>query len=589
MKKVYLMAVAALFGSASMAQVSVTFQVDMNGTTVSANGVHVAGNWQDEAGFSAEWQPGESMLTDGDADGIYELTVDVPPGEYEFKFVNGNNWDPDGTNLGNEGVPNISRKGGGNNNRVFVVSQWHADNGGLVLPANTYDGSAPAGQVALRFEVDMDDAVIDEDGIHVAGDFSNPQFNPAVSKMWSYAEGQYAFVANVDENSTATYIYTNGDTYAGVEWEGENPPAECTDGSSRTADVTADDVNTGLVCFEQCGACSQPTMVTFRVNTSLLSEVSTYGMHVAGNWQAAAGLASDWTPGNSAMTDLGGGIWEYVAMVPPGSYQYKFVNGNAFGPDDPLNFGDESIPGECNVGGNRGFDPVEGEALVLENCYNQCTEQCISDPDPAAITFLVDMSEEPSVSETGVYLIGSFTNFQSGALEMTDDDADNIYEVTTIIEGPADIAFKFTNGDPFPGGVIDATVEETHDFATDGCGIANGIGGFNRTHTRSGEAEDLGFVYNSCMSILSTTDLELGRVAVYPNPSEGASFLEVENPNNHTLRMNIVDITGKVVTDNMLINTTRYEINTTNLNSGLYFLNIVNERSERAVYKLMVQ
>jgi hypothetical protein len=53
--------------------------------------------------------------------------------------------------------------------------------------------------------------------------------------------------------------------------------------------------------------------------------------------------------------------------------------------------------------------------------------------------------------------------------------------------------------------------------------------------------------------------------------------------------MNIVDITGKTVRENAVLNTTRYEINTTDLNPGLYFLNIVNERSETAVYKLMVQ
>jgi hypothetical protein len=97
------------------------------------------------------------------------------------------------------------------------------------------------------------------------------------------------------------------------------------------------------------------------------------------------------------------------------------------------------------------------------------------------------------------------------------------------------------------------------------------------------------FYYNTCQAILSTSDLELGRVAIYPNPSDGISFIEVENPNNHTLRMNIVDITGKTVSENMVINTNRYEINTTNLNSGLYFLNMVNERSESAVYKLMVK
>jgi hypothetical protein len=171
---------------------------------------------------------------------------------------------------------------------------------------------------------------------------------------------------------------------------------------------------------------------------------------------------------------------------------------------------------------------------------------------------------------------------------MTDDDSDGIYEATVTVSGPADIQFKFTNGDPYPGGVVDDTVEENGDFEAGGCGTGNGIGGFNRTHTRSGEPEELGFIYNSCTP-LSVEEIELGRVAIYPNPSEGVSFIEIENPNNHTLRMNVVDITGKVVTENMVVNTTRYEINTTNLNAGLYFLNIVNERNERGVYKLMVK
>jgi hypothetical protein len=321
-----------------------------------------------------------------------------------------------------------------------------------------------------------------------------------------------------------------------------------------------------------------------------LEEVSVNGVHVAGNWQAAAGFASDWTPGNSPMNDLGDGIWELAVTLPPGSYQYKFVNGNDWGTGGEGNLGDESVPGECNEGGNRFFTAVAEEPLVLTNCFAQCSEECVENPNPANITFQVDMNAQ-TVSENGVFVMGSYSvpQWQAGATPMADDDGDGIYEATILIDGPADFQFKFTNGDPFPGGVADPAVEETHDFATDGCGVDNGIGGFNRTHTRSGVDETLGFVYNSCESILSTQDLELGRVAIFPNPSEGVSFLEVENPNGHVLRMNIVDITGKVIKANEVLNSTRYEINTSDLNSGLYFLDIVNESNERAVFKLMVK
>jgi len=579
MKKVYLMALAALFGSASMAQVSVTFQVDMNGETVSPNGVHVAGDWQDglpgEDTNAGDWTADANMMSDVDADGIYELTVILPAGEYQFKFINDNAWGADET------VPAINQTGI-SQNRFFVISDWHASNGGLTLPAVEFGGTAAAGQAAVRFTVDMDDAMIDEDGVHVAGNFSSPQFEPAVSKMFSSGDGQYVFVASVDENSTVTYKYTNGDTYAGVEWDGENPPAECTDGLDRTVDVTTEDVNTGLVCFEQCGPCTQPVSVTFRVNMEL-ETVSENGVHVAGSWQEEAGFSADWQPGESTMTDDDAdGIYELTVIIPPGTYQFKYVNGNDWGFD-------EGVPTACNVDNNREFELLEGEPIVLTNCFGQCSEECPVNPDPAAITFFVDMNAE-TISADGVFLIGNFTdpNWQDGAILMSDDDADGIYEASAVVSGSAEFNYKFVNGIPVAGEFgneeFNGNTEQLE------CNVPSGNpNGWNRVHVRSGEPEELGFVFGTCNSILSTTDLELGNVAIYPNPSDGLSFIELENPNNHTLRMNIVDITGKTVTENMVINTNRYQINTTNLNSGLYFLNIVNERSETAVYKLMVK
>ena len=166
---------------------------------------------------------------------------------------------------------------------------------------------------------------------------------------------------------------------------------------------------------------------------------------------------------------------------------------------------------------------------------------------------------------------------------MEDVDGDGIYEVTLEVSGPAEFQYKYANGDP-------NAVEETGDFAAGGCGVSNGIGGFNRTHVRSGEDEVLdAFYYNSCLIVLSTNNVELGAVRIFPNPSNGSTFVEVENPNGYNLRMNIFDITGKIVRENVLLNTGRKEINTTNFSTGLYFLDITNEKGQRSVYKLMVR
>lgn len=71
---------------------TVKFSVDMHQQIIAASGVHVAGNFQNEAGFNSDWDPATTLLTDANADSIYEVTLSFPAGYYEYKFVNGNTW-----------------------------------------------------------------------------------------------------------------------------------------------------------------------------------------------------------------------------------------------------------------------------------------------------------------------------------------------------------------------------------------------------------------------------------------------------------------------------------------------------------------
>jgi len=84
---------AALF-SAGLYAADVTFSVDMSGQTVSGNGVHVAGSFQSEAGFAGDWDPATTVLSD-QGGGIWSVTLTIPAGYYEYKFVNGSSWGND--------------------------------------------------------------------------------------------------------------------------------------------------------------------------------------------------------------------------------------------------------------------------------------------------------------------------------------------------------------------------------------------------------------------------------------------------------------------------------------------------------------
>ena len=65
--------------------VSVTLQVNMNGLTISPDGIHVAGNFQSEAGFGGDWNPATTQMEDTNSDGIYTIQVSVPAGTFAYK------------------------------------------------------------------------------------------------------------------------------------------------------------------------------------------------------------------------------------------------------------------------------------------------------------------------------------------------------------------------------------------------------------------------------------------------------------------------------------------------------------------------
>jgi len=567
MKKVYAFCFSALFASSIMAQFPVMFGVDMTGQVVDANGVHIAGNFGDtdydgtfENPSLVNWTPDAYQLTDPDMDMIYTVTLDLVAGRYEYKFLNGNDWPSE------ESIPAACQVGNGNGNREIFVT-------GTASTFICWESCAPCGDKTVRFRVDMSlvpDGV-NPAGVSVAGDFQG--WAPGATILTD-ADNNLVFERSVNVGSAGSieFKYINGDDFLFAE----SVPTDCGVGPNSNRLVNLTETNTVLTawCFSGCSTCQQPTMVTLKVDMSLQT-VNANGVFVAGSIQSPV----IWTPGdpNYQMTDDNSdGIYELTFGLAPGTYGFKFLNGNAWGTD-------ESVPGDCNIGGNRQLI-VSGETMEAQFCFQQCTSECIADPDPANITFRVNMFEE-EVSLVGVFLISGSTSpaWQAGAVAMTDDNSDGVYECTVEMSGSADVPYKFINGD-----VNTPANEENSGLAE--CGIANGIGGFNRLHTRSGDAEVLDVVcFNACLDcVISVSELQVvEQLNVFPVPAQDQLTVSMVNPEAQVLTMRLVNMTGQVVltTNPGLVKAGKqtFNLDVAALASGIYFLEIGNQNVNQVV------
>lgn len=135
--------------------VDVTFQVNMQGISLSPAGVHIAGDFQQAAGLGANWNPGTVPLEDFDNDSIYSITVSLPPGTYFYKFINGNQWS------GAENPPSVCSFGSTNNRRVSIGAA------SAVLPPVPFNACNPV----VRFSINLQGEAPTADGLFVTGDF----------------------------------------------------------------------------------------------------------------------------------------------------------------------------------------------------------------------------------------------------------------------------------------------------------------------------------------------------------------------------------------------------------------------------------
>jgi hypothetical protein len=537
-----------------IAQNSVKFNVNMSNLAINPNGVHVAGNWQSEAGLPGDWEPNTALMTDDDMDGIYSYSCELPDGVYEFKYINGDAWGTDETQ-----IPAICQVGGGNTNRFFVV-----DGSATELPAVGYNNSVVTDVglsfKASRFTVEIPTSLtVDPTGVYVSGsfmdEFSNGIFTDWLDKIKLYdinsGDGiaNYTGIIYYPETVIGTFNYSfyNGPTQ-------ELLPTACQAQTlpTRAFTLVASSELFTKFCFASCDE-SCITLPTYNATINIDMRYrcdfdinSNDSVDVAGtfnNYQGGAEyLLSD------ADND---GIYSITLPLQAGEFQYKariITNGNFAGGWEP---GSNTI---VNLNANTNLAP---------RCFGQVSGTCAPIPDPSEITFRVEFQNETPADQ--VYVIGDFTTppYQGGALLMNQVSA-NVFEVTTEI-CPGTINYKFVNGITSDQNNIESYVGIT-DFS---CLNSNGIGGFNRFYIRqSSEPVLLSYIYNSCSIgvITGASEPNASMVKLYPNPTSNQLFIQSESL--RVSQIQLIDLSGKV----LLIEQNAAKIDCSSLSSGYYMI-----------------
>lgn len=559
MKKLYTLSVALLLvGGAMWAQRNVTFQVDMTGQTVDPNGVHIAGNFQDTAGFPGNWDPAATSLSQVGMTNVYEVTVSIPDGAYEFKFINGNAWGND------ESVPAESQvslgKGydNGNGNRYAIIS------GDTTLPAVEYAGNAPAGQENVTLLVDMSQQTAVSDTVSVAGAFQG--WAPGESIMTDYlGDSLYRYVAYLPSGDTTQFKYVNGSAWG----NDESVPTTCAVGGNRQLIASMDTV-AGPICFGQCSACFIPDTfnVTLQVDMSAVC-----GFDPATDTVDIGGPFNGWPGGFSGdqLTDPDNDLVYTISKDfagPQFKYKARYIDSGS----------------AVYEGGSDKVVTISSDTTIGVRCFGLDTlGACAPKPPNADITFEVDMANGPS-NFVKVYLIAEFTNppWQGGKIEMSPSTATPGVFTTTVQDVcPGRFNYKFMIED----GSANEIEEDFAGITDSSCIEPSGAGGYNRFYTRTnGQPQTLSAPWNRCATA-SISEVAEMNFQVYPNPFQNKATVELPSG---AYQVSVYNLTGQEVwsaneVENKILLTQQ------NLGTGVFLIQITDKQGRQATRKVLVR
>jgi hypothetical protein len=320
---------------------SITFRVDMSNTTVSPNGVFIAGNFNN-------WNTTLNPMTNI-GNNIFEVTISVPSGsDVYYKFLNGPNYEIiNGTCPVSDGM--------GNFNRVLTAPV----SGNLIVSTVCFETCTTcvgSNLCNLTISVDMGLQSIDASGIFVVGSFNG--FTNGVDALINTSGTIWEKTISIVQGTNISYRFANGNNW-------EIVPSNCgtigNNGSyNRTFSVpnsSSSSVNT--VCFQECGNCNISN-ITFNVDMSNVV-VDPSGVFIAGSFNG-------FSTTQNQLVSVGNNIYATnISLQANTQITYKFLNGSTY----------ELISADCGIMGSASvYDrvlqvPAQNTSLNAP-CFNSC-------------------------------------------------------------------------------------------------------------------------------------------------------------------------------------------------------------------------
>ena len=461
---------------------NVTFQVDMSNVSASFTNVYVSGTVNN-------WSGNSNQLTDADGDGVYEGTLSLMPGSYEYKFTY-DNWtgqetlDPvaDATCTLTTGAFTNRYSTIGNADTTLPVVCWESCNTcGYVTPCSElyFSEYAEGSSNNKYFEIYNPTAsAISLSGYTVYLSGNGGSYTNTFTSGASIASGDvYMISTNQLDSATQTLadtamgypsvahfngddalILVNGtDTIDVIGVPGVDPGSSWTVGTGSTAnhtlvrkatvDMGSTDWTTGAGEWDvyasntwtYAGSNSSncivtPKNVTFQVDMSNVSASFT-NVYVSGT-------VNNWSGNSNQLTDADGdGVYEGTLSLMPGSYEYKFTYDNWTGQEtlDPV--ADATCTLTTGTFTNRYSTISNADTTLPVVCWEECAA-CVG-PTDFAVTFMVNTANI-TVGTNGLYLGGGVIG-GANAVQLLDPDGDGIYVGTDTLNGSNGGNFIFLN------------------------------------------------------------------------------------------------------------------------------------------------